>query len=50
MTKCNGNFADRSTKKCVDQCSGSTYADPLTGFCETTCSLGFIINVANNSC
>jgi len=33
VLNCNGNFADRTAKKCVDICSGSTYADPITGFC-----------------
>ena len=30
---CKGNFADRTNKKCVNVCSGSTYGDPITGFC-----------------
>lgn len=33
VIKCPGTFADRTTKKCVNICIGSTYADFLTGFC-----------------
>ena len=50
VSKCNGNFADRTGKKCVDVCPTSTYADSVTGFCETSCSAGFVINTGNNTC
>lgn len=33
VSKCNGNFADRSAKKCVDVCPPATYADTITSFC-----------------
>ena len=50
VSKCSGNFADRTAKRCVDVCPSSTYADLVTGFCETNCSAGFVINTGNNTC
>lgn len=33
VLKCPGNFADRTTSKCVDVCPVGTYANQLTGSC-----------------
>jgi proprotein convertase subtilisin/kexin type 5 len=50
VSKCPGNFADTTAKKCVNICSGSTYGDFLTGLCQNNCSTGYVINSNTHTC